>query len=90
MMDNKISKGELYEKYLKRSLKRKVDDSNVSVAKIAERLGKSVPSVYRYIDHSNGRPVNINTVIDILNTINEDETEFFIELDKTVNKKNIK
>lgn len=81
MRENKLSKGEKYEKYLKLSLRERVLNSKFTVPEIAKKIGKSTPTLYRYINPDLDTPVNIISVVDILNVLGIDQYDFFFDVD---------
>lgn len=70
-------KGEAYDKKIRARLRLKVKESDVSIKTIAESIGKSPPSVYRYLSLKNKSRLPIEIIVKILAAIGVNEAEFF-------------
>ena len=82
MMNEYLEKGEVYDRKIRARLRIKVKESHVPIQTIAESIGKSPPSVYRYLSLKNKSRLPIEIIVKILAAIGANEAEFFKEIDE--------
>ncbi|MBZ2387315.1 helix-turn-helix transcriptional regulator [Anaerococcus murdochii] len=82
MTEHLREKGEAYDKKIRARLRIKVKESGVPIQSIAESIGKSPPSVYRYLSLKNKSRLPIEIIVKILAAIEVNEAEFFKEVDE--------
>lgn len=82
MMNEYLEKGDAYDRKIRARLRIKVKESHVPIQTIAESIGKSPPSVYRYLSLKNKSRLPIEIIVKILAAIGANEAEFFKEIDE--------